>query len=39
MAIISLHGIKEENGIFYSKFVVMEFFDIDDLHKKFGSDI
>ena len=32
------HGAKE-NAIFYSKFNVLEFFDIDNLHKKFGSDI
>ena len=38
MGIIFHHGAKE-NAIFYSKFNVLEFFDIDNLHKKFGSDI
>ena len=38
MGIIFYHGAKE-NAIFYSKFNVLEFFDIDNLHKKFGSDI
>ena len=32
------HGAKE-NAIFYSKFNVLEFLYIDNLHKKFGSDI
>ena len=38
MGIIFHHGAKE-NAIFYSKFNVLEFFDIENLHKKFGSDI
>ena len=32
------HGVNE-NDIFYFKFYVVEFFDIDNLHKKFGSNI
>ena len=35
---IFLQGAKE-TAIFYSKFDVLEFLDIDNLHKKFGSDI
>ena len=35
---IFLHGAKE-NAIFYSKFDVLEFLDVDNLHKKFESDI
>ena len=38
MGIIFHHGAKE-NAIFYSKFNVLEFFGIDNLHKKFGTDI
>ena len=38
MGIIFHHGAKE-NAIFYSKFNVLEFFDIENLHKKFGSYI
>ena len=34
---IFLHGAKE-NAIFYSKFDVLEFLDVDNLHKKFGGD-
>ena len=31
------HGAKE-NTIFHSKFIVLEFWDVDNLHKKFESD-
>ena len=35
----SLHHGGKENTIFYSKFNVLEFLDIDNLHKKFESYI
>ena len=38
MANIFRHGANE-NDIFYFKFYVVEFFDIDNLQKKFGSNI
>ena len=35
---IFLQGAKE-TALFYSKFNVLEFLDIENLHIKFGSDI
>ncbi len=32
------HGAKA-NTIFYSKFDVLEFLDVDNMHKKFETDI